>query len=164
MDTYDEESGIHPRNKQIIGERLSITGGLVAYGLEGPLQGPVPDYVLTNSLEFIVEFEYDYDISYNNEETSGFWVCCSEFDECNNAWLWSELPKEAVVNVASSSLTVDLKLSTACTADQVRYVAYLWADNPIKVPLGAPIYADHIERLPAAPWAWEVNYDSPAPP
>ena len=164
MDTYDEESGIHPRNKQIIGERLSITGGLVAYGLEGPLQGPVPDYVLTNSLEFIVEFEYDYDISYNNEETSGFWVCCSEFDECNNAWLWSELPKEAVVNVASSSLTVDLKLSTACTADQVRYVAYLWADNPIKVPLGAPIYADDIERLPAAPWAWEVNYDSPAAP
>ena len=98
-----------------------------------------------------------------------------ELDVCNNAWLWSELPREAVSNVAENMLTVDLKLSElepdpdlACTADQVRYVAYLWADNPVKVPLGAPIYAvenpPSIERLPAAPWAWEVNYDSPTPP
>ena len=105
MDTYDEPSGIHPRNKQIVGERLSMTGGLVAYGLEGPLQGPVPVDVSPDGQEFTAQFGYDVDISYNNEETSGFWVCCSEFDECNNAWLWSELPKEAVAKVAASSLT-----------------------------------------------------------
>ena len=174
MDTYDEPSGIHPRNKQIIGERLSMTGGLVAYGLEGPLQGPIPVSVVPNSQEFTVAFGFDTDITYNNEETSGFWVCCYELDQCNNGWLWAELPREAVVQ-SGPTLSVDLKLAElnpdpdlACAADQVRQVAYLWADNPVTVPLGAPVYAvplpPSIERLPAAPWVWEVNYDNPTPP
>ena len=173
MDTYDEPSGIHPRNKQIIGERLSMTGGLVAYGLEGPLQGPIPVSVVPNSQEFTVAFGFDTDITYNNEETSGFWVCCYELDQCNNGWLWGELPREAVVQ-SGPTLSVDLKFAVdpnpdlTCAADQVRQVAYLWADNPVTVPLGAPVYAvplpPSIERLPAAPWVWEVNYDNPTPP
>ena len=41
VDTYDEENGIHPRYKQIIGERLAYTGLNVAYGLEEfPERGP----------------------------------------------------------------------------------------------------------------------------
>jgi sialate O-acetylesterase len=41
VDTYDEENGIHPRYKQIIGERLAYTGLNVAYGLEDfPERGP----------------------------------------------------------------------------------------------------------------------------
>ena len=174
MDTYDEPSGIHPRNKQIIGERLSMTGGLVAYGLEGPLEGPIPVGVTPNNQEFTVEFATNVDITYNNEETSGFWVCCNELDQCNNFWLWAELPREAVVPFGRT-LTVDLKLAElnpdpdlACAAEEVRYVAYLWADNPVQVSLGAPIYAvpipPTIEKLPMAPWAWEVSYDNPTPP
>ena len=41
VDTYDEEKGIHPRYKQIIGERLGISGMRVAYGNEYfPVFGP----------------------------------------------------------------------------------------------------------------------------
>ena len=41
IDTYDEENGIHPRYKQIIGERLAYTGLNVAYGIEEfPERGP----------------------------------------------------------------------------------------------------------------------------
>ena len=41
LDTYDEENGIHPRYKQIIGERLGISGMRVAYGNEYfPVSGP----------------------------------------------------------------------------------------------------------------------------
>ena len=41
VDTYDEENGIHPRYKQVIGERLGITGMNVAYGNENfPSFGP----------------------------------------------------------------------------------------------------------------------------
>ena len=41
VDTYDQENGIHPRYKQLIGMRLAITGLNVAYGMEDfPEQGP----------------------------------------------------------------------------------------------------------------------------
>lgn len=43
MDTYDEASGIHPRNKQIMSERLNIAGLNVAYGMtQYPTNGPLP--------------------------------------------------------------------------------------------------------------------------
>ena len=42
VDTYDEENGIHPRYKAVVGERLAVAGLAVAYGAEGvPSQGPV---------------------------------------------------------------------------------------------------------------------------
>ena len=41
VDTYDEENGIHPRYKQIVGERLAYSGLAVAYGLDNfPINGP----------------------------------------------------------------------------------------------------------------------------
>ena len=46
MDTYDEESGIHPRNKQIIAERLCTAGANVAYGMTHyPTNGPFPQNI-----------------------------------------------------------------------------------------------------------------------
>ena len=33
IDTYDKESGIHPRNKQLTTKRLAVAGLNVAYGL-----------------------------------------------------------------------------------------------------------------------------------
>merc|ERR1719204_2463561 len=42
LDTYDEEGGIHPRYKQIVGERLATTGMNLVYGDDSlPLNGPM---------------------------------------------------------------------------------------------------------------------------
>ena len=42
VDTYDEETAIHPRYKKIVGERLAYAGLNVAYGLkEFPANGPL---------------------------------------------------------------------------------------------------------------------------
>ena len=49
LDTYDEESGIHPRNKQLPSKRLASAGLNVAYGLtEWPTNGPFPEAVSFN--------------------------------------------------------------------------------------------------------------------
>ena len=43
IDTFDRESGIHPRNKQLVSSRLATTGLNVAYGQkEYPAKGPFP--------------------------------------------------------------------------------------------------------------------------
>merc|ERR1712045_763703 len=44
LDTYDEENGIHPRNKQLVSGRLAVAGLNVAYGMtDYPTNGPFPD-------------------------------------------------------------------------------------------------------------------------
>jgi sialate O-acetylesterase len=49
VDTYDEENGIHPRYKQIVGERLAYAGLGVAYGLDNfPINGPIAPEVTVN--------------------------------------------------------------------------------------------------------------------
>ena len=51
MDTYDEEGGSNPRYKQIVAERLSISGGNVAYGLTAqPTNGPYPTSIVFDDL------------------------------------------------------------------------------------------------------------------
>lgn len=43
LDTYDEETGVHPRNKVIPSKRLATAGLNIAYGLkEFPSNGPFP--------------------------------------------------------------------------------------------------------------------------
>ena len=43
IDTYDAESGIHPRNKRLVSERLSFSGLNLAYGKTNwPTNGPFP--------------------------------------------------------------------------------------------------------------------------
>ena len=42
VDTYDEENGIHPRYKKIVGERLAYSGLAIAYGMNNfPVNGPM---------------------------------------------------------------------------------------------------------------------------
>ena len=42
VDTYDEENGIHPRYKQIVGERLALAGLAIVYCLLNfPVNGPI---------------------------------------------------------------------------------------------------------------------------
>ena len=44
IDTYDEEGGIHPRNKQLVSGRLAVAGLNVAYGMtDYPTNGPFPE-------------------------------------------------------------------------------------------------------------------------
>ena len=57
MDTYDEPNTIHPKYKQIVGERLSISGGNIAYGLDTPTNGPVPESI--DVADNIADITYD---------------------------------------------------------------------------------------------------------
>ena len=51
MDTFDEQSGIHPRNKQLAAKRLATAAMNVAYGdANYPSNGPFP-----TSIEFTVD-------------------------------------------------------------------------------------------------------------
>ena len=51
VDTYDEENGIHPRYKKIVGERLAYAGLGVAYDLDGfPINGPIASEVAVKKL------------------------------------------------------------------------------------------------------------------
>ena len=83
----------YPRYKQIVGERLSISGGNVAYGLsELPTNGPFPLSVTV--VNDVADITYDQEFTYNNNEISGFYICCLKFNECtapaNN---WELMPK-----------------------------------------------------------------------
>ena len=93
IDTYDEESGIHPRNKQLVSKRLAIAGLNVAYGIsEYPTNGPFP--IAWNFVFFEnhvqVDILYDKTFIWNPVETEGFSVCCLKTtSDCNNrngAW------------------------------------------------------------------------------
>lgn len=42
-------------------------------------------------------------------------------------------------------------------ATEIQHLAYMWADTPVKVYLGAPIYATDEYRLPGAPWVFSLT-------
>merc|ERR1712080_551832 len=72
VDIYDREFGIHPRYKQVIGERLATAGMAVAYGLDSfPSQGPI-----VTALDILgdgeLQLTYDQDFTYDDSELTGF--------------------------------------------------------------------------------------------
>ena len=154
MDTYDEENGIHPRNKQIIGERLGIAGGNVAYGMDqNPTNGPFPAMTLSQGL-LVLDYPSTPGITYSNAEISGFYACCLEYDLCDAgaAGNWLKLAKELVqFDAAQNKITVDYSGECA-NSGGANGIAYLWEDSPVKGMLAAPIYSNDDFRLPAAPW------------
>ena len=158
MDTYDQgifPGGLHPRYKQIVGERLAISGGNIAYGLSTPTNGPFPSDV-TQTDDQMVEVTFDQSFTYSNDETSGFWYCCYDFDECNESWSWIEMDNESVsVSLEEAKIMINLHLAE-CNITGVQHLAYLWADTPVKAYLGAPIYSTDMYRLPAAPWVYAL--------
>ena len=97
IDTYDKESGIHPRNKQLTTKRLAVAGLNVAYGLtDYPTNGPYPEVWNFVELEDEIQVDilYDKTFHWNVLESEGFYVCCldSDFDgtiieACANAWV-----------------------------------------------------------------------------
>merc|ERR1712186_170376 len=139
FDTYDEEGGVHSRYKQIVGERLSISGGNIAYGMDTPTNGPFPESF--TQVDDQVEIVYDQPFTYNNKETSGFWICCQEFDDCNEPeeWGWYEMIKSNVTAMPDESkIMVDLTGLCDWTGEvRVKNLAYMWADKRVKEYLGA---------------------------
>ena len=89
LDTYDKESGIHPRNKQLVSGRLASAGLNVAYGMtDYPTNGPFPEawnfaqLCCPNVIQ--VDILYDHDFEWNPVESEGFYTCCLEKFACTN--------------------------------------------------------------------------------
>ena len=81
LDTYDEENGIHPRNKQLASKRLAIAGLNVAYDLTSyPTNGPYPvawNFARIDQGRLIqVDILYDKPFTWDPVESDGFYICC----------------------------------------------------------------------------------------
>eukprot|EP00095_Tigriopus_kingsejongensis_P007375 maker-scaffold37_size504123-snap-gene-2.16 protein:Tk07375 transcript:maker-scaffold37_size504123-snap-gene-2.16-mRNA-1 annotation:"Zgc:56454" len=152
LDTYDEPSGIHPRYKQIVGERMSYAAANVVYGMsEFPTNGPWAMSVTLSGET--VEIEFDQDFTYSSEEISGFYTCCEPLVDCDaftNSWV--QVPAEAVT-VVSGENKILVDVTGGCSSA----LAYLWEDVPVLAYKGAPIYANDAFRMPAAPWKMALN-------
>ena len=150
-------NGYHSRYKHVVGKRLAISGANVAYGMGTPTNGPFPNLVIVKD-NSTVEVTYDQIFTYNNDETSGFWYCCYEFDECNYPWRWIEFTRESVASLLDHrKILVDFG-SAKCESRRIQSIAYLWEDNAVKTYQGAPIYASDDYELPGAPWAFPILY------
>lgn len=84
LDTYDAESQLHPRNKQLPSKRLATAGLNVAYGLDQfPTNGPFPTLIdftlLSEGIQ--VDILYDQSFTWDPSETSGFYMCMQS--ECD---------------------------------------------------------------------------------
>merc|ERR1712223_2289869 len=162
LDTYDDKGGypggIHPRYKQIVGERLAIAGMDVAYGT--PLiplpYGPIPSSVRlsANSAHQVILVEYDDVIVYDNTEISGFYICKDtpvNCDSTNRLDSWVEVAKEAVSQLNDYKLSITPR--TILNPDDVFSLAYAWRETPVKRYLGLPVYGDEEHySLPSPPW------------
>jgi len=120
LDTYDAESGIHPRNKQLASKRLSVAAMNVAYGQTNfSTNGPFPTNVeftddgdCCNKLIFIllisqkIEFQFyfsgvfktakitfDEKFVFDVKESNGFYVCCDvdHYDQCDSKYAWEQV-------------------------------------------------------------------------
>jgi len=158
VDTYDEENGIHPRFKQVIGKRLATAGMNVAYGMEGfPSQGPVG-----NTAEILAngdyKLTYNQPFTYDNSELTGFFFCCGGPGFCRNSLRntdWPAVEKESV-EADPASMSIRVGARTCKNEGEVVSLAYLWRETPIQAPVwGAPLYGDNLHRLPSPPQFWE---------
>merc|ERR1719323_2979336 len=101
----------------------------------------------------VLSLTYDQEITYNNNEISGFYYCCTEYDECdqgNKNWL--EVGKELVeFDDSGDEHIINIKVGELIACDlEVPHIAYLWRQAPFKEYIGAPIYA----RRSLAEWTW----------
>ena len=152
LDTYDEENGIHPRNKQLPSKRLASAGLNVAYNLKDwPTNGPFPETITFNQIDESIQVDVlmDQDFTYSDAETNGFSYCCSnDLDACNaQNGQWMKVD-EVAVNDRSLSMVIP-----SCSIG----LAYLWETTPVTEMEGLPIYAADQFRLPAAPWLREIE-------
>lgn len=140
------------RYKHIVARRLSIVGANVAYGIKSnPTNGPFPtDLTVQGRTSVIVH--YKENITYNNQETSGFSVCCISYSECDEAWIVLEMTRGKM----ETSMTVTVNFEEVCGDNVPTGLAYLWEDTPTKRMFGLPIYSNDKFHLPGAPWKFEL--------
>ena len=154
LDTYDQESGIHPRNKQLTSKRLACSGLNVAYGLKDyPTNGPFPEILNFEPLEssILVDLLMDQDFNWNDTETNGFSYCCkTDLTECNSkGGQWTKV--DYVENRGRALSMVIPKCSVG--------LAYLWETTPVLGTEALPMYASDRFRLPAGPWLAPVELE-----
>ena len=160
IDTYDEPNGVHPHYKQIIGERLFITGMRMAYrNEEYPTGGPrVIDRSVTDD-KTMLTVTYSQPITYDQSEISGFYYCCIEYQQCDNdAGNWFEFMKGDVTH-NGNEIHIKLGNFIGWCEMKVPHVAYLWRQTPIKGYLAAPIYGNDKFSLPSGPWKLEFGQE-----
>ena len=175
IDTYDKESGIHPRNKQLSSKRLALAGLNVAYGMSDyPTNGPFPQLWNFAQVEngYQVDIMYDKPFIWDVVESEGFYICCLDsIDECNSidaAWekvqhtlplffncffykhiQFIQLPDESV---SFDDQTLSMNLPSCAVG-----LAYLWETTPVLGTRALPMYADDEFGLPGAPWIKDVT-------
>jgi len=102
IDTYDQQSGIHPRNKQLISKRLATAGLNIAYGkTEFPINGPFPESVHFSSshVGIIAEIVYDQKIAFEVKEFGGFYFCCqADYLTCDDTNSWTPVKTLNILN------------------------------------------------------------------
>merc|ERR1712223_219180 len=155
LDTYDAESGIHPRNKQLVTKRLATAGLNVAYGLTSyPSNGPIADIFFFNPVDDIIQVGilYDKKFTWNPVETEGFYVCrldgdfYGDYSQCNNrVGAWEKLPEGSIKSVTGQSISLTIPSNS-------NGLAYLWETTPVLGTGALPMYADDEFGLPGAPW------------
>ena len=158
FDTYYNGT-VHPHNKQLPAQRLAIAGLSIAYGLANfPSKGPFPmnfEIIEKEIGGVIVQIRYDEDpISYLQGENSGFFFCCGENslsscvgDQVVPATNWKLVSAEDVEQTGSEIITITLPNCNGPSS-----LGYLWAESPVTVTHGLPIYSTNNYELPAAPW------------
>jgi len=155
VDTYDEENGIHPRYKKIVGERLAYSGLAVAYGLnEFPINGPISLEVTEDDTSYLLT--YDQDITYDSSELSGFFSCCGgDCASTPNSDKWPPVEQQFVELREGRVISINKEGTEDCDNPAL---AYLWRQTPIQTPVwGAPIYSDDVFRIPSPPWLWAAQ-------
>jgi hypothetical protein len=93
LDTYDEESGQHPRNKQLASKRLAIAALNVAYRKnEFPANGPFPKSIQFTPAGLVskaAKIVYDKPIIFDVKEFAGFYFCCqADYLTCDGTNSW----------------------------------------------------------------------------
>ena len=164
MDTYYNGTE-HPHNKQLTAYRLAVAGLSIAYQMsQFPSRGPFPTEIkfidMNDDGNIYIEVTYDEDpISYIPEENSGFFYCCGENnsstcqgDNVVPASDWKVLDFDNVMQTATNQITVNVALCNGPSS-----LGYLWAESPVTITHGLPIYSSNQYGLPAAPW-WYPLY------
>merc|ERR1712224_1082197 len=108
----------------------------------------------------ILSLTYDQKITYINEEISGFYYCCVDYDDCDRDTnqYWFEIGKELVEFDETNESTISIKVGELIACEiEIPHLAYFWRQTPVANYLGAPIYAKEGfwpsgVGLPSAPW------------
>jgi len=124
---FNSPSGsIHPRYKQDIAVRLSLSAQAVAYGDTSVVfQGPYPSSYLMKGNRLQITFDDGHAaLQVNNND--GFEICCSASSCQGNDVHWV---KSTIMATMTSSIEIDASVCTSAT-QQPSGVRYLWRESP----------------------------------